>query len=145
MKSILITQCPDKLMWYSGYVGCEVPLYEDGDDKEIIWSREPSGHKNIVNRSDCNVIERTSPSSYYKHWDGDGRVIVGPSKAPAPAPRTLIGELTEDEIRCLIEYCSIRESEAVGDRKYLEAEQMKKRGEFFKIALEKSNGRPKSN
>lgn len=143
-KTILITSCPDKMMWYAKFVGCEVPYHHEKPEEDIIWSREPAGHTNIVKRSDCRIIEHRAPVPCYLPSPMMESIQTDPSEPhPVVHRRTgyrLIGELSVDEIKCLIEYCSRCEDEHVGDRNYTAAEQMKNRGRFFTTALEKDNG-----
>lgn len=44
---IVITRCPDGLMWYAGKVGHIVPLVRDLPSDGSYLSREPSGLTNI--------------------------------------------------------------------------------------------------
>lgn len=50
---IVITRCPDSLMWYAGKVGHIVPLVRDLPSDGSYLSREPSGLTNIVRHEDA--------------------------------------------------------------------------------------------
>jgi len=45
-------------MWYRGMEGCQVPLVRV--EKDIFWSREPSGFLNIVHKDDAEIVEARS-------------------------------------------------------------------------------------
>ena len=55
VKRLLITQCPDPLMWYADKVGQTVPYL--GNKYGTHTSREDSGFINIVKESDSEIIE----------------------------------------------------------------------------------------
>ncbi len=55
VKRLLITQCPDPLMWYAVKVGQTVPYL--GSKYGTHTSREDSGFINIVKESDAEMIE----------------------------------------------------------------------------------------
>ena len=54
MKVLVIKKCSDPQMWYADLIGKTVPLLRE--DADGYWSREPSGHTNIVRREDAEVI-----------------------------------------------------------------------------------------
>lgn len=58
MKAIMIKQCSDPLMWYRNMVGQVVPLARE--DTDVLWSREPAGHINIILRQDAVLVEITN-------------------------------------------------------------------------------------
>lgn len=53
---LLITQCPDHLMWYASKVGEKVP-YLGTWPHEGYKSREPAGHVNIVKFDDATIVD----------------------------------------------------------------------------------------
>lgn len=55
MKKLLITGCKDRLLWYSGLVGKEVPFLREESDAYM--SREPAGYVNFVRKADAQVVE----------------------------------------------------------------------------------------
>lgn len=56
--SLLITQCPDPLMWYAKLVGQEVPYLGTWGHESVHKSREPDGFINIVKMADARIIVR---------------------------------------------------------------------------------------
>lgn len=59
MKQLKIVNCRDPLMWYRNQIGSIVPYLGESDDIRgpIYWSREPAGYKNIVFKTDAELIE----------------------------------------------------------------------------------------
>lgn len=57
MKTLLITGCSDRLLWYSGMIGKTIPLIREYHD--CYMSREPEGYANIVKKCDAQIIEAT--------------------------------------------------------------------------------------
>lgn len=53
-RALLITQCPDPLMWYAGKVGKHVPYC--GTWPEGYKSREDAGYLNIVKFEDAMIV-----------------------------------------------------------------------------------------
>lgn len=56
MRELVITQCPDPLMWYAALINQSVPLVREEHDCYL--SREPSGCINIVRKTDAEIVER---------------------------------------------------------------------------------------
>ena len=57
MKAIKIISCCDGHLWYAKNIGHTVVYL--GEDKElpVYWSRDNGGYKNIVYRSDAEIVE----------------------------------------------------------------------------------------
>lgn len=55
MKMLLIKQCPDKMRWYAGLVGENVPFL--GDVGNEFKSREPDGYVNFVQYEDAEIVD----------------------------------------------------------------------------------------
>ena len=56
VKRLLITQCPDPLMWYADKVGCRVPYL--GEKYGTYTSREDAGWINIVKMEDAIIVNK---------------------------------------------------------------------------------------
>ena len=55
---LLIVDCKDAAMWYSGKVGKRVPFLSS--DSEGYWSREDAGYRNVVRRDDARIVVKES-------------------------------------------------------------------------------------
>lgn len=55
MRELVITQCPDPLMWYAARINQTVPLVREEHDCYL--SREPSGYINTVRKTDAKIVE----------------------------------------------------------------------------------------
>jgi hypothetical protein len=53
-RGLKITRCSDSLMWYRDFVGKIFDFV--GEDEDIYWTREPEGYKNIVLKTDAEII-----------------------------------------------------------------------------------------
>lgn len=56
MRELIITQCPDRSMWYATLVNQRVPFIREEHDCYL--SRELSGYINIVRKTDARIVER---------------------------------------------------------------------------------------
>lgn len=59
MKALKITGCSDSMMWYSKKIGQVVDYLGDDIDRKgpIFWSRDSGGYKNIVFKTDAEIVE----------------------------------------------------------------------------------------
>lgn len=55
MKKIQIISAALPFMWYAASCGQTFELL--GEDEDAYWTKEPSGHRNIVMKSDALVVE----------------------------------------------------------------------------------------
>ncbi len=78
---LLITQCPDGLMWYRHRVGQFVPHVGWTADSGFI-SREPAGFVNFVRSADARPVEIYVKPSELTHWPFNSRPLATPSGAP---------------------------------------------------------------
>lgn len=53
-KYIKIIKCSDSLYWYAKYINYCVPYV--GEEKDIYWSVEPGGYKNLVSKNDAVIV-----------------------------------------------------------------------------------------
>ena len=58
-KMLKVNQCSDPSLWYRGKVGQLIPYIGEDEDGRVafFWSREDAGYKNIVFRSDAEIVE----------------------------------------------------------------------------------------
>ena len=54
MKKILIVKCRDSMLWYSKYVGQEMPFLRE--ELDFYMSRQPEGYTNIVYKTDAVIV-----------------------------------------------------------------------------------------
>lgn len=62
MRELVITQCPDSLMWYAALINQRVPLVRE--EQDCYLSREPSGCINIVRKADAVIVKRTTHDNH---------------------------------------------------------------------------------
>lgn len=55
-RNVIITQCPDRLMWYRQSVGKVAPLLANLPAEDCYLSREHSGLTNIIRHTDARPM-----------------------------------------------------------------------------------------
>lgn len=55
---VRITRCPSTVLWYNPYVGDTFYSYREYDDSYLV--RTPNGTSNIIYKTDCEVVQRSS-------------------------------------------------------------------------------------
>lgn len=55
-RNVIITQCPDRLMWYRQSVGNVAPLLANLPAEDCYLSREGSGLTNIIRHADAHPM-----------------------------------------------------------------------------------------
>lgn len=55
-RNVIITQCPDRLMWYRQSVGQAAPLLANLPAEDCYLSREHSGLTNIIRHADAHPM-----------------------------------------------------------------------------------------
>lgn len=96
-RHIVITQCPDRRMWYAGQVGHTFELVRDLPLEHCYLSREPDGHSNIVRHADALALPAGfAPVDRATRLERHDLVLT--SRAWAPPTLEQIGQLTGGRI-----------------------------------------------